>query len=409
MLEARYAKLGQEACEKLFLTSSTEEDGWTAVGTSKGVAIMKKSPKRGEASVNCIRGTGIIKAPPEFVYRMLRNPENNTIIDDMVKETRLIDHITDCSSLIHLIYKAVWPTAPRDFTLISTSGRYDDTTIIHAGVSVVDPRLPEEKGYVRGNVVGGGYVVKVCPGESEQCEVTYVSQAELKGSIPTFAVNKVTESQPQCISRLRAFAEKRYEEMKGDPQKMKELEETLPLNLIRPVSPSPPPPLQPVPEPESEPQDCTDGGGETVVSGEASDRAVFEGATEEEVVREGMGEGVERNNSSEGNGQEFYQNSTSIRNMVVGGPLGPHEEDEDREERNEALESTESWTMLTGPPPESVVMETGGGSGGGGGRNGMLVMEPLETYTPDEITSDEGEGEEQGEGEGERQNMENGR
>ena len=211
---------------------------------------MKNAPRKGEGSVNCIKGTGLIQAPPEFVFRLLRNPENNSILDDLLKETRIIHKVSESSTLVHLLYKSVWPTAPRDFTAISTAGRYDEHTLVEAGVSVMDPRAPEEKGYVRGNIVCGGYVVKVCPGQPEQCEVTYVSQAELKGNIPTFAVNKITESQPQCISRLRAFAENSYAEMKEDPQKMTALEESV---LLGPIFPPPPPPPPPAPAPAPAP------------------------------------------------------------------------------------------------------------------------------------------------------------
>lgn len=236
-LTARYTELGRESCNILVCAAeATEEDGWTVIGNTKNVFIMKRVPQKGDVSVNCIKGTGIIRAPPQFVFRIVRNTENNSKLDDMLKETRLVDRVTPTTVLVHLLFKAVWPTTPRDFTVISTAGRYDDETFIEAGISVVDPRIPEEKGYVRGNIICGGYVIKVCPGMPEQCEVTYVSQAELKGSIPNFAVNKVTESQPLCIARLRTLAEEQYAALKNDSQKMKEFEESVILSPIHPPS-----------------------------------------------------------------------------------------------------------------------------------------------------------------------------
>ena len=201
---------------------------------TKDVLIMKKPPQKGESSVNCIKGTGIIRAPPEFVFRVVRNRENNSKLDDMLKETRLVDRMSDTTVLVHLLFKAVWPTAPRDFTAISTAGRYDESTLVEAGVSVADPRVPEVKGHVRGNIVCGGYVIEVLPGKPEQCEVTYVSQAELRGNIPTFAVNKVTESQPMCIARLRSLAEEQYSLLKNNALKMREFEESVTLSPIFP-------------------------------------------------------------------------------------------------------------------------------------------------------------------------------
>lgn len=385
-LESQYTKIGKESCDRLVLASAaTERDGWLTVGTTKGVIIMKKPPKKGEASVNCIKGTGIINAPPEFVYRIVKDPENNSKLDDLLKESRIIDHITGTTVLAHLLFKGVWPAAPRDFTMISTAGRYNETTLIQAAVSVVDPRLPEEKGYVRGNIVCGGYVIKVCPGKPEQSEVTYVSQAELKGNIPTFVVNKVTESQPQCISRLRAVAEEQYAMLKNDPQKMKEFEEAI---LLKPIHP----PLSP-PQPVSlttdggEPLSRIGGGGETV-SRETVNKVVNEGMSKQDV--EG-GEGRERGELSSCGID--YQNAGSLRNRATEGTLQNGGNVEDVHVHQRGLEHTESLTAL---PLNPVTMETRDSRQDG---DGVLVMEPLEAYTPDEITSDEERGEEREEGE----------
>lgn len=365
-LESRYTKLGKESCDTLVQASrATEQDGWIAVGIQKDVVVMKLPPKRGEASVNCIKGTGIINAPPEFVYRIVRNTENNVKLDDMLKETRVIDRITDTTVVVHLIFKAVWPTSPRDFTLISTAGRYNETTLVEAGVSVVDPRLPEEKGYVRGNLLCGGYVIKTCPGKSDQCEVTYVSQAELKGNIPTFAVNKVSESQPQCVSRLRALAEDQYAKLKNNPQKMKEFEDAV---LLSPINPRP---------------GFTDGAD---LQGTDTERGTEE-AREPEVTGGESGESGTLDVSDDHKVCENGENRVTERVFQRG-------EGEEKERRAAAaLEYTNSWAVLTSPPPPPP-----GSVGVGTGRegDGILVMEPLEAYTPEEISS-EGEGEGEGE------------
>lgn len=368
-LQSRYTKLGKESCDNLVRASrATEQDGWISVGTHKDVVVMKLPPKRGEASVNCIKGTGIINAPPEFVYRVVRNIENNVKLDDMLKEARRIDRITDTTVLVHLIFKAIWPTSPRDFTLISTAGRYDETTLVEAGVSVVDPRLPEEKGYVRGNILCGGYVIKTCPGKPDQCEVTYVSQAELKGNIPTFAVNKVSESQPQCVSRLRALAKDQYAKLKNNPQKMREFEDAV---LLSPINPRP---------------EFTDGAdlqGNIGSSTYTVERGT-EGVREPEIIGRESGaldvsddHRVCENGENRGMERVFQRGEGDEEDRCAG-----------------ILEPTNSWGVLTPPPPPPAAGSVAVGTGREG--DGMLVMEPLEAYTPEEISS-EGEGEEEGE------------
>lgn len=365
-LESRYVKLGKESCDRLVQASrATEQDGWITVGTHKDVVVMKLPPKRGEASVNCVKGTGIIHAPPEFVYRIVRNVENNTKLDDMLKETRVIDRITDTTVLVHLIFKAVWPSSPRDFTLISTAGRYDDTTLIESGVSVVDPRLPDEKGYVRGNILCGGYVIKECPGKSDQSEVTYVSQVELKGSIPTFAANKVSESQPQCVSRLRALAEEQYTKLKNNHQKMKEFEDTI---LLSPVNPRPG-------------LSGTDRSDLQRNIGSATETV----ERETERVREPDVERRESRTLNDGDDDKMYTNS---RTVLTHPPPGYGVGSGGEGDGDDHKVYTNSQTVLIPPPPPGSV-----GVGSGYARDGLLVMEPMEAYTPEEISS-EGEGEE---------------
>ena len=372
-LNTRYTQLGREACEKLIQASeATEQEGWITLGINKNVLVMKKPPQKGEASVNCVKGTGIVKAPPEFVFRVVRNKSTNCKLDDMLKETRLVEQISDTTRFVHLLFKSVWPTAPRDFTAISMAGRYDNTTLISAGVSIADARVPEEKGYVRGNIVCGGYVIKESSGEPDQCKVTYVSQAELRGSIPTFAVNKVTESQPQCVARLRGLAEELYTTLKDDPQKMKEFEEAV--NVCPIHSSLAPPPSEPLTsvmaDPGDPPVDSVGGASET-----AGD-----------ITRElSTGEGDERDRG-EGNVREV--GGHKALQSREGNGLSNKDTGETR-----VLERSESWTIVVTPPPGSPA--NGGEEEGreGRGGNGMLVMEALQAYTPDEITTDDEEGE----------------
>ena len=336
----RYEQQGRESCDRLVAAAlATDEDGWTPIGTNKDVFIMKKSPQKGEASsVNCVKGTAIVRAPPDFVYRVLKTRGNVGKFDDMLKEARVIDEISDTTRLVHLLYKAVWPTSARDFTVITTAGRYDESTLVEAAMSVVDERIPEERGYVRGNVVCGGYVIRALSDQPEMSEVTYVSQAEFKGNIPTFAVNKVTESQPMCVAALRAVAEETYSASRNEPHQTRELEDSVVLSSIRP-SRNPPTSQRPL-------TSVANGGGTRESGGES---------------------GIVQNHSP-----------VSNKSGTTGESPSPSVN-----ERETTDDRTQSWAVVSAPPP--VTTETGER------RNGVLVMEGFRAYTPDEISSGEEE------------------
>ena len=252
-LNAQHIALAEENVQKLLtLSRGTEQDGWISIGTNKDVVMTKMPPPKGE-QLNIARGNGIIKAPPTFVMHVLKNPKYTTQLDEMMKESRSIDRISNCLSVVHLLYKGVWPTAPRDFALLSVSGQVDDNTWIQTGLSIVDPRIPEEKGHVRGNLFVGGYVIMACPGNPEISSVTYANKVDLKGSVPSFVVNKVVSSQPLNVHCLRCIVEPLYAELKKNPPQLREFEEAFPFGMLFPKKASPEPEVA-APRPTSHPR-----------------------------------------------------------------------------------------------------------------------------------------------------------
>lgn len=231
-LSAKYTALAEETVEKILtLSTGTEQDGWVPLGANKDVFMSKKPPQRGE-QLNIVRGNGIIRAPPAFIVRVLKNPKFTTRFDEMLRESRFLDEISDGVRIVHLSYKAVWPTAPRDFSLLSVSGQLNDSTWIQIGLSITDPRIPEQKGHVRAHLVVGGYVLVECPDNPDVSEVTYATKVDLKGSVPSFVVNKVTSNQPLCVHHLRTVVESLYAELKQNPQRMREYEKEFPVHKL---------------------------------------------------------------------------------------------------------------------------------------------------------------------------------
>ena len=373
-LDAKYISIAKDTCQDLIDNAvATEQDGWITVGTTNDVFIMKRPPQKGDdPPLNAVKGTGYVNAPPEFINRVI--PTNQQQLDDMLREVQLIHKTNITLNLAHLMYKAVWPTSPRDFAMLSVGGQIDEHTWVQAGVSVEDYRIPEEKGYVRASLISGGYMIKDCPGQPERSQVTYIAKVDLKGSIPTFVVNKVSASQPQCINRLRTFVEPLYAEMKSNPQRMTEFENSHPIGHV----------LQETKSPTLIPE-----------SGSPALETAAENGFEhvpEEVPKKVDG--------------YLYQN---------GLPNGTPEMPED-------------WDFINGDDTKGLVEDDDAASdddditipplGGGGSQpnpdgdvmyhnlsspssssleNGMIVMETLETYTPEEMSSEE-DGRKEGEG-----------
>ena len=251
--DQRYSSMAIKCAEDLIAVSkATVDDGWISVGISKGIAILKKLPEKGEPPVNSVKGSGKINCPPEFLMRILLDPTYSKQLDDMLDKMILVQSIQDHVQLMHLKYKAVWPTSARDFCALNVFGQYNKTTFLHAATSVVDPRVPEDRGCVRGDVLSGGYIIETCPGQAGLSRVTYVTQVDLKGNVPAFIVNKICESQPQCVNHFRHIAEAEFAKLKRNPVKMTQFENEFPIPQIMkdwpPSSLSPPPPSRPLEE-----------------------------------------------------------------------------------------------------------------------------------------------------------------
>lgn len=232
-LNTQYLNMAEECTNKL-VTIAKEgiQDGWLEVGTTKNVHVMKKLPVDKELPINSIKGTGTVNAPPEFLLRFLRDPTNATALDELLKETRVLQELSPAVTLVQLLYKAVWPTSPRDLAVLSIAGQVDPSTWISSGISIIDARIPPEKGYVRADLLAGGYVIHSVPDKPEISEVTYAACVNLKGNIPAFVANKIAESQPMCVDQMRKLTEPFYQQLKDDPQNLAAFEEKFPVPLV---------------------------------------------------------------------------------------------------------------------------------------------------------------------------------
>lgn len=81
----------------------------------------------------------------------------------------------------------------RDYLIARKFDKREDGSVIIAQKSVVDHSLfPEQSGYVRGDLLCSGYVIKPVKKPNEttasSCHVTYVIQTDVKGRCDLFLI-----------------------------------------------------------------------------------------------------------------------------------------------------------------------------------------------------------------------------
>ena len=414
-LDEKYLSLTKQTGQLLIsIANATEQDGWIPLSAKNDVSALKKPPAKGAPPINCVKGTGMVKAPPEFILRFLKDPSTTTKLDELLKESKTVHEVSGAVHIVHLLYKPVWPTSPREFSVMSVSGQFDKQTWVDAGISVQDPRIPQEKGYVRGELIVGGYVIRSVPDNPELSEVTYAAQVDLKGSIPAFVVNKITESQPQCVSRLRNHVEPLYAAMKSDgPQRLREFEETVKIGLISPELEQQPPSKESTIE-----DDAHLTAFPTLVPDKTPPNAVFNlthpDATSDDVYpipvvsdEPSPPKTVELEKGGGGGEEEEMWPNGQLDEDVLPEELHRVDFKVDLREDNAGFETPElgeeyeNITLETVPSLETGTQAENGGSTTHLDGEGVIVMETLDTYTPLELSSapdsEEGEGGVEGE------------
>ena len=109
-----------------------------------------------------------------------------------------------------MAFKAIWPTAPREFLLCSTYEELPDGTLLVCTRSP-DPEVGEDilspaDGYVRGRLQISGYYIEPYatlqqPGDvpPDGCRITLTAHSELGGTLPSSVINMLSTAAPLKI------------------------------------------------------------------------------------------------------------------------------------------------------------------------------------------------------------------
>jgi hypothetical protein len=111
-----------------------------------------------------------------------------------------------------MAFKAIWPTAPREFLVCSTYEAQQDGSVLVCTRSpepdVSDDILPPTEGYVRGRLQISGYYIQPYASLSDKdradvpqdgCRVTLTAHSELGGTLPSSIINMLSTAAPMKI------------------------------------------------------------------------------------------------------------------------------------------------------------------------------------------------------------------
>jgi len=214
-----------------FRDSCLEKEGWKNHVDKPDIKVWTKSvPTNPIDIVKLWAKMKNIKAAT--LYDVLHDPEYRKTWDENMIEGVLIEQLDPYNDVGYYAAKSpIFVVANRDFcNQRSWYTHTNEKEFIIINHSVPHDKCPKKKDFVRANSIRTGYVVTVDPEDSNSCILTYQTQSDPEGMIPTWVVNKVASSfAPKLIERMVAIVPN-YEEWKkkNNPTKKPWLPESRP-------------------------------------------------------------------------------------------------------------------------------------------------------------------------------------
>lgn len=176
--------------------------------TPEGDTVHSKSIPKGP---KVFRLTAKVHLPAKLLLNQLFDhieemPSwNPTVIES--ERLEIIDNQTDITYQVSAAGGGGVVTS-RDFVVLR-HWEYKDNAYVSASASVVYPKKPQSKQYIRGENHPGCWVMKPIPGEENWCSFQWLLNTNLNGWLPQYVVDSAfTNVMLEFLVHLRTYAEK---------------------------------------------------------------------------------------------------------------------------------------------------------------------------------------------------------
>jgi len=167
---------------------------WISKYNKKGVDVYTSVVA--DSAWQALKATCMMKANKYDILDMLMDDNRLGEYDDMYDFSTMINQSEDGKiRLRRVCTKAIWPTAPRDFLICTSTTELSDGSLIVFSRSAPDCLYPQQKGYVRGFFKISGYWIQDTEIDNT-CKVTLTSHLELGGNVPASLINMLAVAAP---------------------------------------------------------------------------------------------------------------------------------------------------------------------------------------------------------------------
>lgn len=196
-----------------FVQTCISEEGWHLVherqrGEEK-LQVWDQPPKDGNTKINIVKVHVVYPdVDPAVLYDVLHDPDYRKEWDDKMIEGYEIEKLNATNDVGYYSVKAPMGVSNRDF-VNERSWRVKENYNGKGGKeyvimnhSVLHPKVPEKKGFVRARSIRTGYLIRAL--ENGGCEFFYYTQTDPQGWIPAWLINQMTKTlAPSIIDNLK--------------------------------------------------------------------------------------------------------------------------------------------------------------------------------------------------------------
>ena len=174
--------------------------GWRQGPQNKGIQVVYGEVQGSEWYT--MKTTGMLQVSASKAAAILMHCDMVPKFDEMTKEVKTLETLSDVSEVRHVTAKSVMFTTARDFSVVSTFREEASGRLLIATRSV--EYVPARKGYVRATIHISGYVVTPHATDANMCELSVIAHMDLGGNLPAMVVRYLGLSAPiKLIEKIR--------------------------------------------------------------------------------------------------------------------------------------------------------------------------------------------------------------
>lgn len=201
---------------KILLARNAGTDGvttWELIDEQDEGSVKIWRGEVQESAWSPFRASRIISSDKVTIQNALLDPKLLLQLDDMTDGVSVIKNVDADGklSLRHLVSKAIFPVAAREFVIVTFATSLPDGSLVIASRSIGIEGIAGVEGAVRGINVVSGYIIKELPSEADakpRCEVTLLAHADLQGYIPATVVNMLgTSATVKILANLQTIVD----------------------------------------------------------------------------------------------------------------------------------------------------------------------------------------------------------